>query len=378
VKGKQTELRLAAAGAGSAANADQLLHLGMAARAAGAEVLATDYFDRAESTLREQGQLGLLPHVLAVQAAVCIDLGDWRRTAHSLEEARRLATETGQPTWGDGIAAVEAVFTGLTGETGAALDRAADIERAFSDRVANDFRSLAQIARGAAYLSAGQHAAAYAELKPVFDPSDPRHHPRESLSGLMFLAEAAVRCGARDAARAVVDRMEILAEATQSPVLGVHLTYARPLLADDDDAEELFQLGLAQDLTRWPWPRARIQLAYGSWLRRKRRPAESRDLLRSALATFELIGATGWADQARKGLRAAGERDSATAIATPESLMTAQEMQIAQLAAEGLSNREIGQRLYLSPRTVGSHLYRIFPKLGIRSRSQLATLLENS
>jgi DNA-binding CsgD family transcriptional regulator len=377
-KGRQTELRLAAAGAGSAADADQLLHLGMAARGVGAEVRATDYFDRAESKLREQGQLGLLPHVLAVQAAVCIDLGDWRRTAHSLAEGRRLATETGQPTWGNGIAAVEAVFTGLTGQTQAALDQAADIERAFGGRVANDFRSLAQIARGAAYLSAGQHAAAYAELEPVFDPADPRHHPRESLSGLMFLAEAAARCGARAAAREVVDRMEILAEATQSPVLAVQLMYARPVLADDDDAEQLFQLGLGQDLTRWPWPRARIQLAYGNWLRRKRRLAESREPLRAALATFELIGAAGWADQARTGLRAAGERGSATTTAAPESLMTAQEMQIAQLAAEGLSNREIGQRLYLSPRTVGSHLYRIFPKLGIRSRGQLATLLGDS
>jgi DNA-binding CsgD family transcriptional regulator len=377
-KGRQTELRLAAAGAGSAADTDQLRHLGNAARGVGAEVLAADYFDRAEAKLREQGQLGLLPHVLAVHAAVCIDLGDWRRTASSLEEARRLAAETGQPTWENGIAAVEAVFTGLTGDTGAALDRAADIERAFSDRAANDFRSLAQIARGAAYLSIGQHAAAYAALEPVFDPADPRHHPRESLSGLMFLAEAAVPCGERAGARAVVERMELLAEATQSPVLAVHLLYARPVLADDDDAEELFQRGLAQDLTRWPWPRARIQLAYGNWLRRKRRAAESREPLRSALATFELIGAAGWADQARTGLRAAGERGSATTTAAPESLMTAQEMQIARLAAEGLSNREIGQRLYLSPRTVGSHLYRIFPKLGIRSRSQLATLLGDS
>jgi DNA-binding NarL/FixJ family response regulator len=131
-------------------------------------------------------------------------------------------------------------------------------------------------------------------------------------------------------------------------------------------------------LTRWPWPRARIQFAYGDWLRRKRRMAEAREPLRSALATFELIGAAGWARQARAGLRAAGERDSAASTATPESLMTAQEMQIARLAAEGLSNREIGQRLYLSPRTIGSCLYRIFPKLGIRSRSELAMLLAGS
>ena len=377
-KGGQTQRRLAVIGAGSVSNAGELLQLGNAARSVGAEVLASDYFDEAETKLREQGQLGLLPHVLAVHAAVCIDLGDWRRTAHSLEEARRLALETGQPTWGSGVAAVEAMFTGLIGETESALRQAADIERAFSGQVANDFRSLAQIARGAAHLSDGQHAAAYAELEPLFDPSGPCHHPRESLSGFMLFAEAAARCGAREAARVLLADMEELAETTQSPVIAVQLLYARPVLADDAEAELLFQLGLTQDLTRWPWPRARIQFAYGDWLRRKRRMAEAREPLRSALATFELIGAAGWARQARTGLRAAGERDSAASTATPESQMTAQEMQIARLAAEGLSNREIGQRLYLSPRTIGSCLYRIFPKLGIRSRSELATLLAGS
>ena len=380
VKGRQTQRRLASAGAGTgnAWNADELLRLGNAARATGAEVLASDYFDRAETKLREQGQLGLLPHVLAVHAAVCVDLGDWRRTAASLEEARRLAAETGQPTWGTGVAAVEAMFTGLTGQTEAALRQAADIERDFSDQVANDFRSLAQIARGAAHLSDGRHAAAYAELRPLFDPAGPCHHPRESLSGFMLLAEAAAGCGERAAARALTAAMEELAETTQSPVIAVQLLYARPVLADDADAERLFQLGLTQDLTRWPWPRARIQFAYGDWLRRKRRMAEAREPLRAALATFELIGAAGWARQARAALRAAGERDTAASTAAPESLMTAQEMQIARLAAEGLSNREIGQRLYLSPRTVGSHLYRIFPKLGVKSRGQLATLLAGS
>jgi DNA-binding CsgD family transcriptional regulator len=376
--GRRTGHRLAAIGVGTVPEAEQLRHMGMAARAVGSDVLAADYFDAAEAKLREQGQLGLLPHVLAVQAAVCIDLGDWRRTAQCLAEAHRLATETGQPNWRNGIAAVRAVFTGLTGDAEAALRQAARLERTFSDRGANDFLSLAQMARGAAHLSANRHAEAFAELEPMFDPGDPRHHPRESLSAVMLLAEAAVPCGEVRAARAVLDRLEVLAETTRSPVLGVQLRYARPVLADDADAEELFRVGLAQDLTRWPWPRARIQLAYGDWLRRHRRPLESRAPLRSALATFQLIGAAAWAEQARTGLRAAGDRDTLASTGTSESLMTAQEMQIARLAAEGLSNREIGQRLYLSPRTIGSHLYKIFPKLGIRSRAELATRLGDS
>ena len=97
------------------------------------------------------------------------------------------------------------------------------------------------------------------------------------------------------------------------------------------------------------------------------------------LTTFDLIGAGSWARQARAELRAAGERSAADepppGVLSPQDVLSAQELQIARLAAEGLSNREIGERLYLSPRTVGSHLYRIFPKLGITSRAQLGARL---
>jgi DNA-binding NarL/FixJ family response regulator len=102
--------------------------------------------------------------------------------------------------------------------------------------------------------------------------------------------------------------------------------------------------------------------------------AESRAPLRSAKTTLELIGAPAWAEQARIELRAAGER-TARDEAPGVDVLSPQELQIARLAAEGLSNREIGERLFLSRRTIGSHLYRIFPKLEITSRSQLASRL---
>ena len=90
------------------------------------------------------------------------------------------------------------------------------------------------------------------------------------------------------------------------------------------------------------------------------------------------MGATTWAEQARAELRAAGERTVVSQPAAPHQVLSAQEMQIARLAATGLSNREIGERLFLSPRTIGSHLYRIFPKLEITARSQLAARLQAS
>lgn len=374
----QTRRRLEARSAAGVSDTDQLRWLGMAARAVGDDPMAADYFDAAETKLRERGQLGLLSQVLAVQAAVYLDLGNWRRAGQNLQEGRLLSQETGQLTWRTGTAAVEAVYEGLVGHSELALRHAAEIEAACGHRPAGDFRSLVQLARGTAHLSQGRHAEAYTALAPIFDPASPCHHPREQLSAVMFLIEAAVGCGAADSVRDLVDELHLQAQATTSPVLSVHLLYARAILAADRDAEALFRYGLAQDLTRWPWPRARIELGYGKWLRRRRRPVDARVQLRSALATFAALGASEWARQATTALRASGDRTWATEPGIPASSLTTQEMHIARLAAEGLSNREIGHQLYLSPRTVGSHLYRIFPKLGVTSRAQLAARMAES
>jgi DNA-binding CsgD family transcriptional regulator len=190
----------------------------------------------------------------------------------------------------------------------------------------------------------------------------------------MFIAEAAVHAKRAAEGRMVIQALEGDASVTSSSTLHRHLSYARAVLADERDAEELFREALSADLVRWPWLRAKVELAYGSWLRRHRRVAQSRQYLRSAQASFDLIGACVWADQARTELRAAGLRAEAPAAAALSAL-SAQELQIAMLAAQGLSNREIGQRLYISHRTVGSHLYRIFPKLGVSSRTELVSWL---
>jgi DNA-binding CsgD family transcriptional regulator len=193
----------------------------------------------------------------------------------------------------------------------------------------------------------------------------------------MFLAEAAVHAGRIAEGRAVIRALEDDASATSSATLHRHLSYARAVLADDHEADELFREALRADLVRWPWLRAKIELAYGSWLRRRRRVAESRQYLRSAQTAFDLIGACSWARQARAELRAAGERAAMPAPAALSAL-SAQQLQIARLAAQGLSNQEIGQRLYLSHRTIASHLYRIFPKLDISSRIELASRLDGA
>jgi RNA polymerase sigma factor (sigma-70 family) len=186
---------------------------------------------------------------------------------------------------------------------------------------------------------------------------------------VLDLVDAAVHSGRRDAARAAVADLEPLLAATGSPVLLVGLRCARPLVADD--AEVAFRAGLDTDLTSWPFHRARLLLANGAWLRRQRRAAESRASLRAARDSFDTLGALPWGRRARQELNASGERSRRRAPGALDRL-TPQELQIARLAATGLTNREIAERLYLSHRTVSTHLYRIFPKLGVTSRTELA------
>ncbi|MFE3105504.1 AAA family ATPase [Nocardia tengchongensis] len=357
-------------------DANALRLLGMAAHAIGDPIRSIDLLSRAETVLRAEGRLGLLSHTLTMQAVDLLLTGDWNRAAEVIEEARQVAEETNQPIWTRGSLISDAILCGFRGDVERTLTLTAEVEASASRDKLNNLLSFIQLARGMAWISTGQYGLAYEVLLRLFNPEDPGYHQREGFDGVMFFAEAAAHTDHHTEAREVIARLEKTALITPAPLLHTQLLYARPVLAQDDRAEELYLSGLGQDLTRWPLVRAKLELAYGSWLRRQRRVAESRTPLRSAHTTLALIGAANWADQARGELRATGER--ATVVGpSPLDMLSPQELQIAKLAAEGLSNREIGERLYLSPRTIGSHLYRIFPKLDITSRGQLAACLDS-
>jgi DNA-binding CsgD family transcriptional regulator len=235
--------------------------------------------------------------------------------------------------------------------------------------------AMVQLARSATAIAAGRHQEAFDQLRRVLDPSDISHHDLMGSWGLIDFIEAAVHVGRSTEARAVLSEMERLGTATQSPLLLVGLGCSRPLLAADDQAEALFGAALGMELSRWPFHRARLLLAYGVWLRRQRRPADSRAPLRAAREAFDALGTAPWGERARRELRASGETSRHRAPDLTDRL-SPQELQIAEMAAAGLSNREIGQKLFLSHRTIGSHLYRAFPKLGITSRGELTAALE--
>jgi ATP/maltotriose-dependent transcriptional regulator MalT len=244
-----------------------------------------------------------------------------------------------------------------------------------------------QYVRGMLALGAGQYGDAFDHLTRLAEQDAPVHYHLIRCFAIGDYAEAAAHCGHRDQAVAALRLLEPFAERTPSPCLRVAIAYARAVLADDEDGftsalgsgGALGSVGALghKDMARWPFFRARLQLGFGAWLRRQRRPAESRGPLRAARDTFDALGAAPWATRARQELRAAGE-SGRHRLPHAFDQLTPQELQITQMAAEGLSNREIGQRLYLSHRTIESHLHRVYPKLGITSRTQLAKVLTDT
>ncbi|GIJ72496.1 LuxR family transcriptional regulator [Virgisporangium ochraceum] len=348
----------------------QRVNLGFAAFAVGAFDLARLFALSSAADLRAQGRIGTLTQTLATAASAAAALGDTLAALPLAAECMALAEETRQPMWVLGGSLVAGLAEARRGDVAAARRRADDAERAIVAARRFPMLALVQRVRGVAALADGQAEDAFHQLSRVFDPADRAWFPDYRL--LMFgdLAESAVRGGFLDELRSLVADLEPVAAQSRSPALLVGLAYARAALTGDYGA------ALADDLAEWPFDRARLRLTYGAWLRRSHRITDSRPPLRAAAAAFDAVGATPWADRARAELRATGEtrRKPIDAMAA----LTPQEQQIARLAAEGLSNREIGERLFLSPRTVSTHLYRIYPKIHVSSRTELAHVITSS
>jgi DNA-binding CsgD family transcriptional regulator len=351
---------------------EALYLLGIAAVLAGDFQVSAPLLAGSAARLREQGRLRALAHVLAAQAWTAIMNSDFHIAMPAAEEASRLAAETGQPLWEAGSWTAQATLAALRGEPLEVEALAGRVGEVMLPIGAAEPLSLIQHARGLLAVGEGRHADAYAQLRRIYEPGDPAYNERNGYTAFGDFAEAAAHSGNGEYALELMTRLEPLRG--QTAYFGVAMLYADALLSDDQHAEAAFAAALGADLVPWPFTRARLQLAFGEWLRRQRRISEARAQLRAARNAFDAFGTAPWSERARRELRAAGE---ASRRRTPSTIdrLTAQELQIATLAAEGLSNREIGQRLYLSHRTVESHLYRVFPKLRVTSRSQLASML---
>jgi DNA-binding CsgD family transcriptional regulator len=350
------------------------MYVGIAAEKAGDFDLGARLLGRAINRLREQGRLGMLTQALVHYAWAATYSGDWGAAAAAAAEASRLAADTRQPQFGVTSELLSAVVEGLRGRDAHLDELLAAPEQMLVATNSGPMLAPAYMARAASALGDGRHDDAFRQLWPVFDESAPAFHRFMRWPVVLDLVEAGVHGGNSERLTAVLLDLEEVARHAQPPILVAGLASARPLLADDSEAEALFALALRQDASGYPFLRARTLFSFGRWLRRRRRSAEARQPLRDAIGLFDALAATRWSERTRHELRATGERIGRR-VPDARDRLTAQELQIAQLAAQGLTNREIGERLFLSHRTIGGHLYRIFPKLEIAGRAQLRDAL---
>jgi DNA-binding CsgD family transcriptional regulator len=306
-----------------------------------------------------------------------IDTGRWDEAQEAAAEAADLAEANQMELVAASADLVTATVLAMRADSGAAR-RHADRALANADPAESGLVAVrARRALGVAALADGSHLGAFTQLRQLFSEEGAPVHNVFSYLGVADLAAAAVRADRRLEGQDVLERALSYLDGTASPRLEQLIARARGILAGPGGAEGHFDTALSDPTgDQWPFERAQLRLDYAEWLRRRRRINEAKPVLTEALGTFRRLGARSWAQRAAAELRASGvavagapsERDAL-------SELTPQQRQIVRLAGDGLTNREIGDRLFLSSRTVSSHLYRSYPKLGVAGRNQLRDVI---
>ena len=340
--------------------------------------LAVRLLREALGRLRAPGMRGRSGAALSSLQWACLDSGRWDESLAAAREAADAAAAYRMETVAASADLTTATVFALRGEGDQARPL---LTRALAILDTADYRAFAARAHHAAGLAAlaeGSYLTGYAQLSQLFDADGTPLHYHVSYLGIADLAAAAVRAERHLEARALTEFALAQADPAPGPRLEQLAARARGLLAEPADAEAHFAKALAEPAgDTWPFERAQLQLDYGEWLRRQRRINDAKPVLTAALETLRRLGAAPWIRRAEAELRACGVT-IAGAPTTPGALadLTAQQREIVILASRGLTNSEIADRLFLSPRTVASHLYRSYPKLGIAGRHQLRDLLD--
>ncbi|WP_433243119.1 ATP-binding protein [Actinomadura nitritigenes] len=338
--------------------------------------LAVRTFDEAVHAWRAAGPL---PDGLGgVVALAYFEYGRWDQARTVCAE---LAALPAAPSLHHAVAcahAIDAMVLAAQGDAAAARAHADQALRLVDPLESRSVAVYARRALGDAAMADGDYEAAYEHARTVFDADGDPVHYHASYPALPGLAASAARSGHHADAARIVERSARTLAGGGSSRLRALVHRSRALLAGPEHAEPEFEAALAHpELERRPFEHAQTLLEYAEWLRRRRRIADARPWLTAANGTFRRLGARPWAERAQAESRAAG-LDAGTADAGAFAGLSPQQQQIVRLAARGLTNREIGERLFLSPRTVGSHLYRTFPKLGVTARSQLRDVVDTA
>jgi DNA-binding CsgD family transcriptional regulator len=333
---------------------------------------ARDFFSQATESVRSRGAVGALPYVLEYVVAVEGMAGELAYARAAGTEGIRLARETGQRTSEAYLLSTLAWIAALRGDEQECRTCAEDaLEIATPNRVGLAV-ACAEWSLATLDIGKGRWDAAAARLARLMVAPPGQGHPVVALYAAPDCIESALRAENETLARRVFAGYEPWASSGALPAHGA--ARCRGLLAADaDEAVAHFEQALAMPDVPTP-ERARTELVYGETLRRFRRRSDARAHLRAALDVFERAGAEPWAERARVELRATGETIRRRGPSDLEQL-TPQEMQIARLVSAGASNRDVAAKLFLSPRTVEYHLYKVYPKLRIGSRAELADAL---
>ncbi len=316
---------------------------------------------------RDSGALAGLPQALVYRAGVHVLFGELNTAATLIAEAHSITAATTH------AGPVRYYFLVIAAWRGDPADATRLIEAAAADATARGEGRLIGLTGYAAavlYNGLGRYQEAFTAAQGACAYEDLGFYSW----ALHELVEAAVHIGERDAAEQAVGHIAERAGASGTPWGLGAMAHARALLADDAEADRLFTEALEQlSRSRVVVHRARTHLGYGEWLRRVNRRSDARRHLKQAHDIFIGMGAHGYAERARRELVAVGEKVRKQPLSTHDPL-TAQEAQIARLAADGLTNAEIGAQLFISVHTVEWHLRKVFVKLGITSRRQLRTV----
>ena len=327
--------------------------------------------------LRAPGTQGTSGPGLTALGWLFIDTGRWDEALEAAAEAAGLAEANQMELVAAAADLIAATVLAMRADSGAAR-RHADRALGHADLAESGFvAARARRALGIAALADGNYLLAFTQLRQLFSEEGAPVHNIFSYLGVADMAAAAVRADRRMEGQDVLERALSHLGGTASPRLEQLIARARAVLACPDAAEAHFGTALADPAgDQWPFERAQLRLDYAEWLRRSRRINDAKPVLAQALGTFRQLRARSWAQRTEAELRACGVAVG-DAPGEPDALweLTPQQRQIVRLASDGLTNREIGDRLFLSPRTVSSHLYRSFPKLGVADRHQLRDVI---
>ena len=322
--------------------------------------------------VREAGALTALPFVLTNRSSVYAFFGKLDEAAAYEEELTAATAATGIAPVAYGALAL-AALRGREAEFSHLARASVNEAQARGEGLA---LTITEFLRATLHLGLGRYEAALTAVGQV-----ERYHEEGAASwGLIELIEAAVRSGQSQLAGAALERIIETTRASGSDWALATEARCRALLSEGDGTEtdDLYHQAIEHSgSTNLRVHLARARLLYGEWLRRERRRADAREQLRMAFEMLNAMGVEGFAARAERELLATGERVRKRTVDTRDDL-TAQEAQVGRLARDGLSNAEIGARLFISRHTVAYHLRKIFNKLGITSRSELGRVLPES